>query len=73
MKVRRFRRLPAGERCEALAIGRHEGLGAASSLQGLLSELIESIPEAAAPWVARWAGVVVGDRLVGLMGGGVKL
>ena len=61
----------APELCLALAMGRHETLGAASGLQGFPGELLESIAERAGGWPALWRVPSVGEGVISLMGGGV--
>jgi hypothetical protein len=61
----------APELCLALAMGRHETLGAASGLQEFPGELLESIAERAGGWPALWRVPSVGEGVISLMGGGV--
>jgi len=69
-RVGRFQPL-APELCLALAMGRHETLGARSGLQALPGELLESIAERAGSWPAPWRRAMVGQGVKNLMGGGV--
>jgi hypothetical protein len=71
LRVGRCHELPGHERCVALAMGRHELLGAASCLQALPGELIQALAEEAAPWPRPWRpGSAVGAGVVRLLGGG---